>query len=118
MARHSRHRFVRDAPDELGAQDASRAHDQSAGAEQVSRSQRKRDSAALQATGEKLAFLPPARQDKLPLPPDLAEALAAFRSMPGREARRRQLQYIGRLMREADEAGELQAVLDAWARLE
>lgn len=115
MARHARHRFVRDMPD---ARDAPGNQAQPGGAERVSRSQRKRDSAALQATGEKLALLPPARQDKLPLPPDLAEALAVFRAMPGREARRRQLQYIGRLMREADEAGELQAVLDAWARLE
>lgn len=115
MARHARHRFVRDVP---GTPDAPGDQVESAGAERVSRSQRKRDSAALQAKGEELALLPPARQDKLPLPPDLAEALAAFRAMSSREARRRQLQYIGRLMREADGAGTLQAVLDAWARLE
>ena len=115
MARHARHRFVRDAQ---GAPDGPGESVRYGGAERISRSQRKRDSAALQAAGEKLALLPPARQDKLPLPPDLAEALAAFRTMPSREARRRQLQYIGRLMREADEAGTLQAVLDAWGRLE
>ena len=113
MARRARHGsvhvFSQDAPDDLV---------QNAGAERDSRSQRKRDSAALQARGEELALLPPARQALLPLPPDLAEALADFRTMSSREARRRQLQYIGRLMREADEAGELEAVLDAWARLE
>ena len=54
----------------------------------------------------------------LPLPPELVEALAEFRALSGREARRRQSRYIGRLMREAEEEGTLQAVLDAWARLE
>ncbi|MCH5276557.1 MAG: DUF615 domain-containing protein [Desulfovibrionaceae bacterium] len=112
MAGRARHRFVSDAPD--APADSVRG----AGAERVSRSQRKRDSAALQARGEKLALLPPAQQALLPLPSDLAGALADFRAMSSREARRRQLQYIGRLMREADEAGTLQPVLDAWARLE
>ena len=115
MARHAPRRVApgaSGAPGESG-DDAPRVE-----AERVSRSQRKRDCAALQARGEELALLPPARQALLPLPPDLAEALADFRAMSSREARRRQLQYIGRLMREADEAGTLQAVLDAWARLE
>ena len=104
MAKRGRHQYARDAADD--------------NAEIVSRSQRKRDSAALQAKGEELALLSPARQALLPLPPDLAEALAEFRALPGREARRRQIQYIGRLMREAEEEGTLQAVLDAWTRLE
>lgn len=104
MARRGRHQYARDAADDT--------------AEVVSRSQRKRDSAALQAKGEALALLPPARQALLPLPPDLRKALADFRALPGREARRRQMQYIGRLMREAEEEGVLQTVLDAWARLE
>ena len=102
MAKRGRHQYVRDATDD--------------NAEIVSRSQRKRDSAALQAKGEELALLPPARQALLPLP--LVEALAEFRALSGREARRRQSRYIGRLMREAEEEGTLQAVLDAWARLE
>ena len=104
MAKRGRHQYVRDATDD--------------NAEIVSRSQRKRDSAALQAKGEELALLPPARQALLPLPPELVEALAEFRALSGREARRRQSRYIGRLMREAEEEGTLQAVLDAWARLE
>lgn len=104
MPRRGRHQYERDAEGDTAAI--------------VSRSQRKRDSAALQAKGEELALLPPARRALLPLPPALAEALAEFRTLSGHEARRRQLQYIGRLMREAEEEGTLQAVLDAWARLE
>lgn len=103
MPRRGHHQYARDAADD---------------ADIVSRSQRKRDSTALQAKGEELALLPAAKQALLPLPPDLAKALAEFRALPGREARRRQLQYIGRLMREAGEQGTLQAVFDAWARLE
>lgn len=82
-----------------------------------SRSQLKRDSLALQAKGEELANLSNARQAKLPLTPELKEALGCFRSLSTHEARRRQLQYIGRLMREADEEGALQPILDAWARI-
>ncbi len=104
MAKRGRHQYVRDAADD--------------NVEIVSRSQRKRNSAALQVKGEALALLSSARQALLPLPPDMAEALAEFRALPGREARRRQIQYIGRLMREAGKEGALQAVLDAWARLE
>lgn len=121
MAKSARRRFARNVPGvpvEQAAQGAPAHHGQLAEPERVSRSQRKRDSAALQARGEELALLPPARQALLPLPPDLADALADFRAMSSREARRRQLQYIGRLMREADQAGTLQPVLEAWARLE
>ena len=86
--------------------------------EPVSRSQRKRDSTALQLQGEKLAFLSPARLAELPLPPDLAKALEEFRRLTSREARRRHLQYIGRVMREAAEEGSLLPVLDALDALE
>lgn len=83
-----------------------------------SRSQLKRDSLVLQAKGEELSALSAARQAKLPLPPDLKQALTDFRSLSTHEARRRQMQYIGRLMREADADGTLQPILDAWARMQ
>ena len=86
--------------------------------ERVSRSQRKRESTALQGLGEKLAQLPPARQAALPLTPDLQDALTEFRRITNKEARRRHLQYIGRLMREAEEDGSLDAIMEAWAGLE
>ncbi|WP_298069581.1 ribosome biogenesis factor YjgA [uncultured Mailhella sp.] len=84
----------------------------------VSRSQKKRDSAALQATGETLARMPAARRALLPLPPELKDSLEEYDRLSAFEARRRQLQYIGRLMREAREEGTLQPLLDALARLE
>lgn len=86
--------------------------------EEISRSRRKRDSAALQVVGEELAALPPAKLALLPLPSDLRTALEDCRRLPGREAKRRQMQYVGRLMREAQEEGSLQPVLEALAGLE
>ncbi len=86
--------------------------------ERVSRSQKKRDSAALQTVGERLARIPAVKREKLPLPPDLKEALDEYDRLSGFEARRRQLQFIGRLMREAREEGTLQGVLDALDRME
>lgn len=68
-----------------------------------SRSQKKRESSALQKMGEALAALSPGEWKKLALPEDLAEALGEYRTVKTREAGRRQMQYIGRLMRELDD---------------
>ena len=84
----------------------------------VSRSQKKRESSALQETGEKLVRLPASRRALLPLPPDLCHGLEEYDRLSGYEAKRRQLQFIGRLMREAQEEGTLQPVLDALADLD
>ncbi|WP_276818914.1 ribosome biogenesis factor YjgA [Mailhella massiliensis] len=86
--------------------------------ERVSRSQKKRDSSALQEVGERLAKIPAVKRARLPLPEDLRDALDEYDRLSGHEARRRQLQFIGRLMREAGEEGTLQNVLDALAVLE
>lgn len=67
-----------------------------------SRSEKKRRSAALQALGEEVAALPPAAQNDLPLSQDMREALALLARITDREGRRRQMQFIGRLMREED----------------
>jgi Uncharacterized protein conserved in bacteria len=80
-----------------------------------SRSRKKRESTALQQRGEELAALSPAVWKTLPLPPELAGALDDTRSMKTHEARRRHMQYIGRLMRELEEEerAALSASLDA-----
>ena len=70
----------------------------------VSRSQRKRDCAALQDVAEALTRLAPGQWRDLPLTPELLEALHMWRRIGDREGRRRQLQYLGRLMRGADAA--------------
>lgn len=68
-----------------------------------SRSQKKRDSTALQQRGADIAALAPARRRRLPLPEELDEALRHYDSITNREGRRRQMQFIGRIMREMDE---------------
>jgi ribosome-associated protein len=84
----------------------------------ISRSQKKRDSTALQDVGEQLAKLSPSKRVRLPLPDDLKHGLEDYDRMSSYEAKRRQLQYIGRLMREAQEEGTLQPVLDKLDMLE
>lgn len=79
-----------------------------------SRSEKKRRSTALQELGEQLAALPPAAWRDMPLGPDMREALDLLARISDREGRRRQLQFIGRLMREEDAEG-IRAALDARA---
>jgi len=67
----------------------------------LSKTQKKRASAALQDLGEQLAALDEARLDALAMPEALREALAACRRTRSHEGRRRQLQYVGKLMRRA-----------------
>lgn len=77
-----------------------------------SRSAKKRQSLALQKLGEELSRLAPAELRDFDLPPELAEALAMHARIRDHEGRRRQMQYIGRLMREID-AAPLRAALAA-----
>lgn len=57
---------------------------------------------ALQALGVALVELPEAQLAAMQLPDELAQAVREARSIASHEARRRQLQYIGRLMRDLD----------------
>ena len=66
-----------------------------------SKSQRKRESLALQALGESLAALPPGGLARIPMWPDLEAAVADARGLE-RAALRRQIRYIGRILREGD----------------
>ncbi len=68
----------------------------------VSKSQLKRESQALQTVGEELVELPAAKLAKIPLPEELAEAIALARKIKARGGLKRQLQYIGKLMRNID----------------
>ena len=67
-----------------------------------SKSQRKRDSHALQDLGETLVALQPAKLRGLPLPESLIEAIEMAQRITSREGRRRQLQLVGKLMRNID----------------
>ena len=68
-----------------------------------SKTQRKRAMEALQDLGKELVDLPTDRLKKVELPEDLREAVAEAQRMSRHdEARRRQLQFVGRLMRDVD----------------
>lgn len=68
---------------------------------------------ALQALGESLLRLSPAELARIELPEALRAAIAETARMPSHEARRRQLQYIGRLMRQVDPEPLRAAIDDA-----
>ncbi len=85
----------------------------------VSKSQRKREMHALQALGETLVGLPDDQLSRLDLPENLHEAIMQARSISARGALRRQLQYVGRLMRDVDAdqiRDRLQSVQEGTAR--
>lgn len=69
-----------------------------------SKSQRKRDMTALQDIGAELVGLNDQQLAAIDLPEGLREAVAEARRLRSHEARRRQLQYIGKLMRQVDPA--------------
>ena len=75
-----------------------------------SKSQLKRESHSLQDLGEELVVLNDERLAALELPEPLRDAIAEFRRTRSHEGRRRQMQYIGKLMRRADEDALREAV--------
>lgn len=70
--------------------------------EHISKSARKRQMTALQHLGEKLVSLSKDQLTKIPLDNTLRNAIEDARHITKHEAKRRQLQYIGRLMRDID----------------
>lgn len=79
----------------------------------ISRTRRKQEAAALQELGEALVALCEERLAAIELPEGLREAVLAARRITRFEARRRQLQYIGKLMRSVD-PGPIRARLAVW----
>jgi len=82
--------------------------------ERPSKSQRKRDMSALQDLGAELVALSPDRLKRIEMPENLLRAVLDAQQITKHEAKRRQLQYIGRLMRDADAA----PIRDALAALQ
>ncbi len=70
--------------------------------EKPSKTERKRAMHELQTLGERLVGLNPEQLAAIALPEDLQDAVEHARRITKHEARRRQLQYIGRLMRAVD----------------
>lgn len=80
-----------------------------------SKTQRKREAQSLQELGAALLELPEERLARLDLDEQLREALDAMRRTRGREAQRRQMQYIGKRLRLVDAEPLRRAVDDARA---
>lgn len=70
----------------------------------VSKTRRKQEMHELQALGAQLVALSAAHLERMTLPAELAQAVHEARRIASHEARRRQVQYIGKLMRELDAA--------------
>lgn len=66
----------------------------------VSKSQRKREAHAIQALGESLVQLNKSALQQIPLPDDLHTAITEAQRIQQHGALKRQLQYIGKLMRQ------------------
>ena len=67
-----------------------------------SRTRLKKEATALQKMGEKLVLLSDDQLDRMGLPARLLEAIQSVRAIKSHGARRRQMQYIGSLMRGVD----------------
>ena len=78
-----------------------------------SKSQIKREMLALQDLGKQLVELSPERLKQLPISDKLHEAIRLAQRTTSREGRRRQVHYVGKLMRDAD-APAIRTQLDVW----
>ncbi|CAM2142153.1 ribosome-associated protein [Pararobbsia alpina] len=81
-----------------------------------SKSQLKRDMLALQALGAELVALSKDAHKKMPLPEAVDEAVREARRITDHEGKRRQMQYVGKVMRSLDdeEVAKIRAALDAY----
>jgi ribosome-associated protein len=79
----------------------------------LSKTRKKAQMHALQKLGIELVDLSRERLASMQLPETLAEAIREAQRITAHEGRRRQMQYIGRLMRDIDPA-PIQERLDAW----
>ena len=78
-----------------------------------SKSQHKKKALELQALGEKLTGFNLSDLDRLPLPEKLKSAILEFKNLPNSHgAKKRQLQYIGKLMRYCEKSEIEQAILE------
>ncbi len=79
--------------------------------EQLSKTRRKKNMHALQELGETLTTLPPALLAKCNLPAELLQAITEYKRIPDkRGAKKRQMQFIGRVMRDVDAEPILQVL--------
>jgi ribosome-associated protein len=68
----------------------------------ISKTRRKKDATALQVMGKELVALSPERLARIDMPENLREAVVECKRLNKHEAIRRQMQYIGKIMRDID----------------
>lgn len=86
--------------------------------ERPSKTAQKKAMHELQALGVALMALPDARLAAVPMPESLRDAVRAAVRTRSFEGKRRQVQYVGKLMRKAQDAGEIDAIREAVAAFE
>ncbi|HEV3105130.1 MAG TPA: ribosome biogenesis factor YjgA [Trinickia sp.] len=96
--------------------ESAAADDQETDYDRPSKSQMKREMLALQVLGVALVELPKDALKRMPMPESLADAVSAARRITDHEGKRRQVQYIGRVMRSLteDEIAALRTALDTY----
>jgi ribosome-associated protein len=91
----------------------ARYHSSAMDDELLSKTRKKAQMHALQKLGAELVELSKERLASMDLPETLLDAIREAQRITAHEGRRRQMQYIGRLMRDIDPA-PIQERLDAW----
>jgi ribosome-associated protein len=71
--------------------------------ERPSKSQLKREMTALQKLGAELIAEPRERVKRVPMPEEVRDAILECQTIKDHEGRRRQLQYVGKMMRTLEE---------------
>lgn len=90
-------------PNHIDPDDAEEDFDgEEGGFRRPSKSALKRESHELQSLGKQLLEMPDSRLNDIPMPERLRDALDAFKKTRSFEGKRRQLQFIGKVMREVD----------------
>ncbi|HNC42089.1 MAG: ribosome biogenesis factor YjgA [Nitrosomonas sp.] len=89
------------------------SHDDNESEEILSKTRRKKAMHALQGIGEQLVELDSQFIAELDLPEILVDAIREAKQLTKHEAKRRQMQYIGKLMRNID-AAPIQEKIDYW----
>jgi len=79
--------------------------------ERISRTRKKKEARALRALGEQLMGLSSEQLENIDMPEELLEAVEFARKITSHGARRRQIQYIGALMRDI-ETESIQSALE------
>ncbi|GAB3432672.1 DUF615 domain-containing protein [Massilia solisilvae] len=84
--------------------------------ERPSKSAMKRQMNELQKLGEQLVAEPRDRVKRVPMPEEVRDAILMCQTITNHEGRRRQLQYVGKMMRTLDEeeVAVIQRTIDSW----